>query len=216
MSSVRVYPEDLPAMLVDPLSFTPEPNAKERPRDQGEMRMRPRFRSVPDLCTASWIFQTQEDFDAFDEWYEDTLQAGSLDFDIQAQDRGTQYGHRWYTAQIVGDYRADVIVGPRYRVTATLRLIDDLGTVRIPPGIEATIGLNFTLAAQTVPPSFAATIGLNFTLTAEMLPSPPGVTIELLFGMAWVSAPSPAVSQGRETDAGDARETDAGTTRDTE
>ena len=49
-----------------------------------------------------------------------------------------------------------------------------------------------------------------------MLPSPPGVTIELLFGMAWVSAPSPAVSQGRETDAGDARETDAGTTRDTE
>ena len=213
MSSIRIYPLDLPAPLVEGHGFQPEPNARERPRDQGEMRMRPRFRSVPELCTVSWLYVEQAHFDAFDVWYEDELLAGSLDFDLRVQDRGTEFGRRWYTAQFVGDYRCDVLDALMYRVSATLRLVEDLGTLRIPPGIEATIGLNFGLRAQTAAPPFAVTIGMNFVLQASMPMPPLAASIGLNFTLH-AAMPLAPLGGLRETDAGASRETDAGTTRE--
>jgi hypothetical protein len=217
VSSVRLYPPALPIAHVDGHAFQSEPNARKRPRDQGEMRMRPRFRSVPELLTATWMYKTQEEFDAFDAFYEDALLSGSLEFDVPVHDRGTPTGRRWYTAQVVGDYRCDFDLPRIYRVTATLRLIEDLGTVRIPPGIQATIGINFGLTARTQAPTVAATIGLNFIMTAQAPVPAPGALISLDFAMAWV-VPSgdPLLSQDRETDAGEARETDAGDDRQTD
>lgn len=216
MSSVRIYPLQLPSVLVEGHGFQPEPNARERARDQGEMRLRPRWRSVPELCTVSWLYVEQAQFDAFDAWYEDQLLAGSLDFDLLVQDRGTPFGRRWYTAQFVGDYRCEVLDALMYRVSATLRLVEDLGTLRIPPGVEATIGLRFGFSAQTSAPPLAATIGLHCGLQAQMPLGALAASIGLNSGLAWVLPPPPPLGDMRETDAGDARETDAGATRETD
>ena len=214
MSSVRLYPLHLPAALVAGHGFQPEPNARERVRDQGEMRMRPRWRSVPELCTVSWLYQTQQDFDDFDAWYEGDLQAGALDFDLRVQDRGTEFGQRWYTAQFVGDYRCEVFDALLYRVSATLRLIEDLGTLRIPPGIEAMMRCDYTLTGRTVAPTIAATIALDYGFSAAIRPGPLAATMTVTFTLQAVD--TTASDALRETDAGDERETDAGIARETD
>ena len=178
--------------------------------------MRPRWRTVPELLNLSWIFVTQEQFDTFDEWYEDYLVAGSLDFDLPVQARGTDFEFQWYTAKFVKDYKSEVLDPFGYLVTGTVELIKDLGSVRIPPGIQATIGLPFTVTVETAPPPFAATINLNFVLTVETPQVSVVSSIELIFGLTWGSPPVPSASQERETEAGDSRETDVSDTRYTD
>lgn len=202
--------------MVDEYGFQPKPNARLRDRDQGEARMRPRWRSVPELLTVNWTLITQEEFDIFHEWYERDLDVGSLDFDLQVQARGTPFELTWYTAQFVGDYKCEVLDPFGYLVSATLLLIEELGTVRIPPGIEVTIGLPFALIANTAPPPFAAIIGLNFVLTAITPQTSLISTIELPLGMVWALPPVPSSSQERETDFGDVRETDVSDVRYTD
>lgn len=217
MSSVRVYSLDLPEPMVDEYGFQPKPNARLRDRDQGEARMRPRWRSVPELLTVNWTLVTQEEFDVFHEWYERDLDVGSLDFDLPVQARGTPFDFTWYTAQFVGDYKCEVLDPFGYLVSATLLLIEELGSVRIPPGIEASIGLPFTLLARTVAPQFAATINLNFVLTAEPANPILEAILGLQFGLAWASSGAvPTSSQTRETEVGEDREIESGELRVTD
>lgn len=193
-------------------------NARPRARDQGESRMRPRWPSVPERCTVRWRL-TQAQFDTFHAFHEDDLLSGSLDFDVQVQLRGeasgTSSGVTWYTVLIEGEYSVEVDKTQRYVVSATLRLVEELGPVRIPPGIEASIVLSFGLSAQTLPPPLAATISLNFALQALMPTGPTGATISLNFGMVWtVEDPAPE-SADRETEAGIGRDTESGESRTT-
>ena len=128
----RVYPESLPKPLVAGHGFTPMPNARERERDAGERRMRPKYRSVPDTCSVSWLY-TQDEFDAFHEWYEADLIGGTRDFDTQLQARGTEYGLTWFECRFVGDYGFEELMtadGLMYRVSATLLAVDEIGEDR--------------------------------------------------------------------------------------
>jgi hypothetical protein len=194
-------------------------NARKRARDQGEMRTRPRWRSTPDRCTVRWRF-TQAQFDAFDAWYEDTLVAGALDFDVPVHRRGqlsgTSSGVTWYTAAFEGGYSVEVDKTQRYVVSATLRLLQDLGPNRVPPGIEATLGLQLDMTARTVPPRLAARIDLAFGLQAVLPTGATGALIQLSFGLSWVAGGTPPGAATRETDAGAEREIDSGDARITD
>lgn len=218
MSSVRVFPSSLPTALADGHGFQLLENARPRARDQGESRMRPRWYTVPERCTVRWRF-TQTQFDAFHAFHEGTLLSGSLDFDVLVQRRGeasgTSDGVTWYTALFEGEYSFEVDKTQRYVVSATLRLVEELGPERVPPSIESSIVLNFGMTARTLPPLLTATISLPFGLQALMPTGPAGATISLNFGMVWtVEDPAPE-SSDRETEAGLGRDTESGESRTT-
>ncbi|MGA0608825.1 hypothetical protein [Caldimonas sp. KR1-144] len=187
MASIYVLPESMPPALRDGHSFQPLPNARKRDRDAGESRMRPRFRSVPDVCTVSWFIEDQAVFDAFHDWFEETIVVGTEDFDIQVADREA-FGRRWYTARFIDDagYEVQIDECGRYTVSATLWLVEDIGTERVAPGIEASGGIvfgggaSFELAALAgsgdiafsggavfVPPALLAAGGIEFEGGAE-------------------------------------------------
>lgn len=216
MASIRVVPKTLPIAIVDGHTYSQITNGRIRNRDTGESRIRSRYSTVPEQLHVGWILPLQEQFDVFDEWYEEDLASGTLNFDLQIDNRGTATEFTWYTCQFEGDYRCEVLDPFGYQIRATLRLVEDLGTLRIPPGIESTIGLRFGLSARTVPPTLAATIGLHFGLQARMALPSLQASIGLSFGLAWLQPPAPPPAEARETDAGAGRETDAGVTRETD
>jgi hypothetical protein len=127
-----VFPETLPKPLVAGHGFTPLPNARERDRDAGERRMRPKYRTVPESCSVAWML-TQAEFDILHEFYESDLAGGTLDFDIQLQARGTESGLTWFECRFVGDYGFEDVMtadGLMYRVSATLLAVDEIGEDR--------------------------------------------------------------------------------------
>jgi hypothetical protein len=161
VASLYTIPPSLPPGFREGHSFEPLANARVRQRDQGEARMRPRYRSVPDQCTITWRF-TQAEFDVFDEWFENTIRVGSFDFDLQVADRATQLGTTWFTARFVSDYERSDASGLRYRVSAQLLLVDELGPVRVAPGIEASGGIVFAGGVAFDPPPLLASGGIEF------------------------------------------------------
>jgi hypothetical protein len=212
VASIRVFPEGLPAALVAGHGFEPLPNARRRERDQGESRMRPRYRSVPEMCAASWLFN-QEEFDQFHDWFEDTLLAGSLDFDVRVQHRGTQFGTTWYTAIFPDGYSADVQHGILYLVTAPLLLRESLGTLRIAPGISASGGIVFEGGVRMGAFVLQASGSISFDGGARV-----GLTgIQAAGGISFGGGSDTEGSAQflfREDDDGTERETDAGIARE--
>lgn len=134
-SSLQAYPPTLPAAMVQGHGFTPLANGRGRDRDAGEKRLRPRYRQAPEQASVAWVF-TQDQFDAFDAWFEGDLVVGSQVFDVQLHERGGLQTTLWYVSRFVGDYAAQELEGLRYQVTATLLLLEELGPVRVLPGIE--------------------------------------------------------------------------------
>lgn len=97
--------------------------------------MRPRYRSTPEHATVVWVYD-QTQFDVFDAWFENDLLVGSQVFDVQLHQRGGVLAALWYAARFVDEYQVQELEGLRYQVTATLLLLEELGPVRITPGIE--------------------------------------------------------------------------------
>jgi hypothetical protein len=214
VASIREFPPALPAALVAGHGFQPVPNARQRERDQGEVRLRPRYRSSPEVCSASWLFD-QDQFDAFHDWFEDELQAGSLDFDVRVQHRGTEYGTTWYTAVFLQDYAAEVLHPMLYRVTAPLLLRTLIGPVRTAPSIQALGRLAFSGGAAFGAYVLSARGGISLSGGAYM-GSPP---LQARGGIAFAGGGpvrGAALAVPRETDDSVERETDSGFARDTD
>lgn len=218
MASIRVFPEALPAALVAGHGFEPLPNARRRERDQGESRMRPRYRSVPEMCMASWLFD-QEQFDVFHDWFEDALLAGSLDFDVRVQYRGTEYGTTWHTALFPEGYSAEVTHGLLYRITAPLLLREALGPVRLAPGISAAGGITFIGGVMLMPFTIEAAGAISFSGGVR----PALATLSAAGGIEFNGGFSPGQqeeieegNQARQTDDGATREIDEGSIRITD
>lgn len=216
MPSLLAYPSTLPSGLVQGRTFQPMANAQARDRDQGEARMRPRYRRTHETVSVSWFF-TQEQFDDFHEWYEDGIIVGSERFDLELQGRGADpFGLIWYTAQFVGDYSFEHT--PQrlyYRVTATLRLVDEIGAVRTPLGLESLGEIAFTGAAEFAAPALAALGSIAFSGDAEMFTPEPEAVGSVSFSGAAEFGAGPADITDRETEAGVARATEAGDMRST-
>lgn len=213
MASIRVFPESLPAALVAGHGFEPLPNARIRERDQGESRMRPRYRSVPEMCAASWLLD-QDQFDVFHDWFEDSLIAGSLDFDVRVQLRGTQTGTTWYTAVFPQGYSADVTHGLLYRINAPLLLREELGPIRIAPGISAWGAIEFTGSVRMTPFVLSASGAITFDGGVGVGLSGIQASGGISFG-GGAAVESVVLSVMREDDNGAERETDSGDVRET-
>lgn len=216
MPSLIAYPPTLPAGLVQGRTIQQVPNAQARGRDMGESRMRPRYRRSHEAVSVSWVF-TQPQFDTFDGWYEDDLLAGSGIFDIELQGRGADpFGLLWYTAQFVGDYSFEHI--PQrlyYRVTATLRLVEELGAVRVPPGIDGLGLISFGGDAAFAAPALVAIGSIAFTGGAEMFMPEPEATGIVTFSGAAEFGSGPADITDRHTEAGVLRDAESGDMRST-
>jgi hypothetical protein len=210
VASLYTIPPSLPPGLREGHGFEPLPNARVRQRDQGEARMRPRYRSVPDQCTITWRF-TQAEFDVFDEWFENTIIVGSTDFDLQVADRATALGKTWFTARFLGDYERSDASGLRYRVSANLLLVDELGAVRVAPGIEASGGIVFSGGVSFDPPLLTPEGGITFGGSVDFgLPAlMAGGGIEFGGGTEMEGG----VSGGRVTEGTDARITEGSDNR---
>jgi hypothetical protein len=141
MASPFALPDAVPPPLASGHSFSVAPLGRPRDRDQGERRMRPRFRFVPLEVDVSWAL-TQAEFDALDVFFNDTIRAGESSFDARVHLRGSDFAREWFTCQWIGDYEWSVgtasAEGLEYRVSTRLRLLESLGETREAPGILAS------------------------------------------------------------------------------
>lgn len=114
-------PSGLPPFQAGSHVITPEPLYLPVPRQAGHDRSRRLFTTVPrTLQTAFELTQTQ--IEAFNAWYEDVLQAGSLPFAANVAKIGS--GTEWWKAYIVGGWKVEFQEGTQHLVTLTLRLCE--------------------------------------------------------------------------------------------
>jgi hypothetical protein len=200
----------------------------------GESRTRPRYRRTHELVSVSWMLP-QAAFDTFDDWYENELIVGAVQFDLQLQGRTSDpFGLLWYSAQFVGDYTSEFIpgesihdlsgavIGQRflYRVSATLRLVDEIGAVRVPPGIELLGGIFFGGGEMQFPAAELALEGDGIVFGGDIeFPVFP-LAAEgdgIVFGGGEMEMAGGFVaSLARVTEAGESRVTEGGENRQTE
>lgn len=141
MPTEVVFPVGLRAADAN-VQFAPIDIARSVPMDQGEMRRRPRFRSVPQAATVSWRFE-QAAFDTFWDWYEDELLAGEREFDVQLERQGGPGAGdngrlQWWTAQFIETPKHQVLSGYRYIVSAKIMLRGAPFDARTPLGVRAS------------------------------------------------------------------------------
>jgi hypothetical protein len=139
--------------------------------DAGEDLARQIYTWVPKIANVGTIL-TQVQFDAFDTWYEQDIQAGALHFDtLVAQEGGPPKGGKsWWVGQFIAPYRWEAMHRGYYRVTAQLLLLDgpyDADTViRTEPSLRARMAaatefVARVTAAETLRARMAATTALT-------------------------------------------------------
>ena len=166
MATEIVIPRSLPIPRNRPHSFAPLDIARTGEADQGELRRRPLYRSVPQQLRLEWLVD-QDGLDAFWQWFETTLVAGAKKFDVKVAKQGTEglaRGARltWWTAQFVGMPQHEAKHRGFYGIAATLLLIGAPFDVRIPPGILASGGIRFRGRVLTSPGRIRAVGGIAF------------------------------------------------------
>lgn len=149
MPSIRAEPELIRGRLrAQPHAFSPRPIAQARARDQGEVRQRPNRRGAPpQVLRGEWWLDSQAQFDAFFAWFETDLLAGALDFDVLVAPQGGTDPSYW-TARFLSQPQYDVRHGLRWTVGCELLLLDEVGAVRTPPGMDAVGQIVFDGYAQ--------------------------------------------------------------------
>jgi hypothetical protein len=212
MPSLIVVPAALPLLRVSPHAFSPQPTVRERPRDQGESRTRPRFRGAPpQVLTGEWML-TQEEFDVFYAWHEDDLRAGTEPFDIQveAQGGGPVGGLTWWTVRL--RQTAWETLGLMYwRVFVELLLVDEIGEFRVAPGLMARGSIVFAGHAVSPGPGVGAQGSIVFGGYAVAPVLPARAQGSIVFG-GYAIAPGLEVDV-RITTLGDTRVTTSGDRR---
>jgi hypothetical protein len=166
MATEIVIPRSLPIPRYRPHSFSPLDIARTGEADQGELRRRPIYRSVPQQLRLEWVVD-QSDLDTFWDWFEGTLAAGAKKFDVKVAKQGTEglaRGARltWYTAQFVGMPQHEAKHRGFYAISATLLLMGAPFDIRIPPGILASGGIRFRGRAITAAVPVRAAGGIAF------------------------------------------------------
>lgn len=218
MASPYVLPDTVPPPLAAGHRFQSVPRGRARPRDQGERRMRPRFRSTPESINVGWAL-TQTQFDALDAFFHDTIAQGEREFDLQVHARGTAFDREWFTARWISPYAWEVGTGDEealsYRVQATLWLLQSLGANRVAPGIQASgrdLDLGYAITLQQP----AAARGTDADLGRARIPARPLVLLGLDADLGGWFTGLVVGGQPRVTEAGDPRITEGADARVTE
>ena len=125
-----------------PLGFDPVDIARSVPMDQGEIRRRSRFRTVPQVAQTQWRL-SQAAFDAFWLWFESDLRAGEREFDIELERQGgTSAGPnprtQWWTVKFVEPPSYEVASGFLYTISARLITRGTPFDARVTPGVTSS------------------------------------------------------------------------------
>jgi hypothetical protein len=131
--SLHRYPGEIPNWWAEGHAFEDLGVADPVPFERGEDRQRRRFTWAPQIVAVSTRF-TQAEFDRFDEWYEQDLQAGAQRFDARVAAQGGD-AVAWWAAQFVGPYTVTA-QRARYLVQAQLLLLDGPYDERTAPSLQ--------------------------------------------------------------------------------
>lgn len=141
--------------------ITPEPLYVQVDRQAGHTRSRRRFRSVPTMVSTSFEV-TQAQLEAFYDWHENALIAGSLPFSARIAKIGP--GLEWWRAYIV-KYTVDHDAGSHRTVKVQLKLVgepSDTGP------ISATMTAEFLAdLVSSADPNFGSAMTIEFISTLE-------------------------------------------------
>lgn len=158
-------------------SFEPEIGVSRR---RNRMRVAPRiFELQLDL--------SQDEYQIFDLWWQDTIKAGELEFDIQLLNDDNVLV--WYTVNVLEEYSADVTKTMDWLVSFKVRAkLDHFGITRDPGTSEllgtADIGLTSAAGALQVYTPFYGTVTLDLTATGEF--NITGLLSSAEVGMYWL------------------------------
>lgn len=149
-------PVGTPLFLADGHSITEDSMfAPVRPRT-GHSRLR-RVRTAPErVVSVGWLLEADELLRVI-EWFEDTLQAGALEFAALVANQGP--GQRWWRARWVS-FQTEMLHKGRGRVTGTLFLVGDpseTGPDLSQLAAEAVVALQSS-ASATIPSLLAAEV----------------------------------------------------------
>lgn len=216
MPSPLVIPATIPPAL-SRVRFEPIDAAKTVEQDQGELRRRPLYSTVPQVLKVSW-YLNQTQFDTWWDWYEETLEVGARKFDVPIERQGgpgagSNTRLEWWTAQFHGEpYSVQTgPLGDEYEITAQLLLIGEPFDIRVPPGIVASLFTSTTLRAKTTPGRLRARLLTETSLRAVVGKPPLRVTLATATTLRWKTGAAPA--SYRITPEGDTRTTPEGDTR---
>ena len=141
--------------------ITPEPLYVQVDRQAGHTRSRRRFRSVPTMASTSFEV-TQAQLEAFFDWHENALVAGSLPFAANIAKIGP--GTEWWKAYIV-KYTVDHEEGSHHTVRVQLKLVgepSDTGPA------SATMAVEFLAELMSsADPNFGSAMTIEFVSTLE-------------------------------------------------
>jgi hypothetical protein len=122
MSTGLAYPAALPPFLAQGHTREPLAVCEAVEMDLGNSRLRRWFTSAPEFTEVATRL-TQAEFDSFDAFFEEALQAGARSFYVPIAGPGFSTGVEWWEARYAGPYRAAFKAG-RWRVGMRLRLLD--------------------------------------------------------------------------------------------
>lgn len=112
----------------------------------GPPRVRNKMRTAPRLFNVKWTL-TQAAYSVFDIWFQETIQGGAAEFDVQLLDDSEALV--WYTVRWQrGTYSATLEEWDRWVVTGTLRAVGDSFATREPGTDELAGRAGLTLRAS--------------------------------------------------------------------
>jgi hypothetical protein len=160
-------PAGLPVFLADGHSIDEDSVYAQVGYITGHSRAR-RVHTGPEREVAvSWILEADE-MAAIDDWYENTLQAGALQFAVQVENQGA--GLLWWTARWI-DFQTEMMHLGRGRVSGRLFLIGE-GSVAGPEfgalSMEIGCALLDVRSVVTLPTGLAMEIGCALTQPVQM------------------------------------------------
>ena len=209
-------PPGFPAFRANGHAIELTPMYADSPMRTGHDRKRRVYTTVPRIVSVGLLLSA-EHTRAFHEWYEGSLQAGTMEFSAQVANQGP--GLLWWRARFLETYTADAIPGNGYfDITAKLLLVGE-GTTTAPyvPAMQASAQIALSgSAALTVPADLAAAVSialqsavfLNAAVTVMLTSIQDGATPSAVdFEKRWMWMRYPYAA-GRTADVTDSSEFD--------
>jgi len=119
---IDAYPVGLPGFLLDGHGREAMPLVDRVEMEVGPARQYRDFTTAPQIVSCSTLLW-QSQFDAFFDFYEQTLRAAELTFYAQIAGSAYSSGLEWWESRFVGPHSEPVKNGYRYLVSFKLRLL---------------------------------------------------------------------------------------------
>lgn len=137
-SSVR-FPAELMPPTTDGYGDSFEESRQKFSPEIGQSRRRLRTRRVPRRFNVQWTF-SQDEYQVFDKWWQNSIAGGSIPFDIQILD--DVVGLTWYTVYWIGEYQANIVDGMNWSVSGVLQAKEPTFGATRPSGTDELRGLS--------------------------------------------------------------------------